>query len=449
MPVTTITERHYKGGANLSEGTRKGPDQPILEESVAALISLVNTNETNIATLDAYVGGLKDPKDSVRLATAAALNACTAAGTGEGKTLTQDSAAIENIDGQAVVVGDRILVKDQVAGEDNGIYVVTVVGTGSVKQVLTRADDADTDAKVTAGMTVPVEEGTANDNTVFMLTTDNPIVLDTDSLTFAEFVSGTHASGHITGGGDEIDGDHLDITLTPSNYSPDTTPSEASDVDHLAAHLAGIDNELVDVEQMEGSAAVVALIQSDQPTTLDTLTVGADVYEVDGVGGNINYALGGSAELTMDALLAAAVASGTEDLYWDKLSATQLRIRNADGPQGNILAGEQSIVLDASDMNNYDFDAGDVNMNTLGGVAAAKTAVARVTRTLTAAEISATTFRMSFPFTPTGFHVTATSSGVPVAPTTDAVAIVGDDVVFTSVGTDLSSGDIVMVTAWA
>ena len=53
-----------------------------------------------------------------------------------------------------------------------------------------------------------------------------------------------HAAGHERGGGDALDGDHIEITLTPSNYTPDTTPSEAANVDDLAAHLAGIDNAL-------------------------------------------------------------------------------------------------------------------------------------------------------------------------------------------------------------
>lgn len=53
-----------------------------------------------------------------------------------------------------------------------------------------------------------------------------------------------HAATHIKDGSDEIDGDQLDIDFTPSNYTPSTAPAEASDVDHLSAHLAGIDNAL-------------------------------------------------------------------------------------------------------------------------------------------------------------------------------------------------------------
>lgn len=53
-----------------------------------------------------------------------------------------------------------------------------------------------------------------------------------------------HASRHERAGADEIDGDHLDIDFTPSNYTPSTVPAEAANVDDLAAHLAGIDDEI-------------------------------------------------------------------------------------------------------------------------------------------------------------------------------------------------------------
>lgn len=53
-----------------------------------------------------------------------------------------------------------------------------------------------------------------------------------------------HASRHVGGGSDELDGDKLDVTFTPANYTPDATPAEADDVDDLAAHLKGIDTAL-------------------------------------------------------------------------------------------------------------------------------------------------------------------------------------------------------------
>jgi len=56
--------------------------------------------------------------------------------------------------------------------------------------------------------------------------------------------AGSHAARHITSGEDEVDGDQLDIDWDPSNYTPDSSPGEASDADDLTAHLKGIDDEL-------------------------------------------------------------------------------------------------------------------------------------------------------------------------------------------------------------
>ena len=197
----------------------------------------------HLCGIDNALGGL-DRKQSVRLATAGALGAYTQAGAGPGATLTQNAPAIENIDGVAVVLGDRVLVKDGAAGADNGIYTVTAVGTGAVQQVLTRATDADDAADVTSQMQVRVEEGTVNAGSEFILATANPIVVDTTALVFTLDNTLTHAADHERAGELEIDGDHLDIDLTPFHYTPDITPAEAANVDDLAAHLAGIDNAI-------------------------------------------------------------------------------------------------------------------------------------------------------------------------------------------------------------
>jgi hypothetical protein len=53
-----------------------------------------------------------------------------------------------------------------------------------------------------------------------------------------------HASRHVSGGADQIDGDVLDITYVPTNYTRDITPPEVTSLVELTAHLAGIDNAL-------------------------------------------------------------------------------------------------------------------------------------------------------------------------------------------------------------
>ena len=84
---------------------------------------------------------------------------------------------LQAIDGVALVAGDRVLVKDQAAGKDNGIYV-------AVAGVWARSPDADTAAKITPELCVGVEQGAVNGDSLWMLTTDAPIILGTTPLVF-------------------------------------------------------------------------------------------------------------------------------------------------------------------------------------------------------------------------------------------------------------------------
>lgn len=147
------------------------------------------TDAANKDYVDAVATGL-DWKNSVRLATAAALPAYTPAGAGVGKTLTANANGALSVDGVSVALNDRILVKNEgVSHADHGIYVVTAVGDGSNPFVLTRATDADQNAEVTAGLAVFATEGTANGDTGWVLVTDDPITIDTTALSFSQFSS--------------------------------------------------------------------------------------------------------------------------------------------------------------------------------------------------------------------------------------------------------------------
>lgn len=89
----------------------------------------------------------------------------------------------QTIDGVSLNTGDRVLVKNQTTPSQNGIYVVSA-------SAWTRSLDANENAEVTAGMVVFVSEGTLAADTIWKLTTNDPIVLDTTALTFADITSG-------------------------------------------------------------------------------------------------------------------------------------------------------------------------------------------------------------------------------------------------------------------
>jgi len=110
----------------------------------------------------------------------------TAAGFGATLTATSNS-ALDVIDGVTLVVGDRVLIKNEVAPANNGIYTVTVIGSGAAKWVLTRASDCDTNIKTFPGIAVKgTADGATNGSKDFILTTiTNPIIIGTTSQTWA------------------------------------------------------------------------------------------------------------------------------------------------------------------------------------------------------------------------------------------------------------------------
>ena len=87
---------------------------------------------------------------------------------------------LQSIDDVVLKVEDRILVKNQIDATANGIYVVS--DTDWV-----RSADADTDAKVTPGMFVIVEDGTTNGGTAWLLINDTDVTLGTTPLSFINY----------------------------------------------------------------------------------------------------------------------------------------------------------------------------------------------------------------------------------------------------------------------
>lgn len=117
--------------------------------------------------VDSVAAGLA-PKDAVRAAT-------TVAG-----TLASSFENTDTIDGVTLATGDRILIKNQAAPAENGIYTVNASGAP------TRATDADSSADL-IGAAVFVSEGTTLGNTLWVMTTDSPITVNTTGLVFAQF----------------------------------------------------------------------------------------------------------------------------------------------------------------------------------------------------------------------------------------------------------------------
>ena len=137
----------------------------------------------NKSYVDAVANGL-DVKASVKVATTANLAATYNNGNG---TLTASSNGAISVDGVTLSVNDRILVKDQTTQTQNGFYKVTATGSGGAAFVLTRTPDADAASELTGGAFTFVEEGTANADNGYVLTTNGTPTLGTTNITFEQF----------------------------------------------------------------------------------------------------------------------------------------------------------------------------------------------------------------------------------------------------------------------
>ena len=174
----------------------------------AITTSSAATSAATKAYVDSVASGL-DTKESVRVAT-------TAAG-----TLASDFENGDTVDGVTLATGDRILIKNQATGSENGIYVVAASGAP------TRATDFDDDSEVTAGAFTFVEEGSTNANAGFVLATTGAITVGTTELSFTQFSS----LAAITAG--------TGLTKTGSTLSVDAAQAQITSVGTLSGLTVG------------------------------------------------------------------------------------------------------------------------------------------------------------------------------------------------------------------
>jgi hypothetical protein len=134
------------------------------------------------------------------------------------------------VDGVTLATGNRILIKDQTTGSENGIYTVNASGAP------TRAVDADTAAEIVASFAVFVEEGTDNADCGFVLTNNGTVTVGTTALVFTQFTglgqvtagNGLTKTGNTlnavgTAGRITANADSIDIASTYAGQSTITT----------------------------------------------------------------------------------------------------------------------------------------------------------------------------------------------------------------------------------
>jgi hypothetical protein len=137
------------------------------------------------------------------------------------------------IDGVQLVAGNRVLVKDQAAPAENGIYVVA-------SGAWTRAEDYDSADEIQAGDFVFVSAGTSYSSTGWVQI--NPVsTLGTDPIVWDQF---SGAGTYLAGNGLELNGSvfEIDTDITATN---DFVSGAVEDHSDLTTGVHGVDGDVV------------------------------------------------------------------------------------------------------------------------------------------------------------------------------------------------------------
>jgi len=229
------------------------------------LLDILDGLDNRIDFLEQEEFFTRDPKNTVRVASTSNVSA-TYDPVG-GLLLTGElTGAPSSIDGITLVDDDRVLLKDQTSGDENGIWRVVDAGTGE----WVRAPDFDEDHKVTQGARTAVAEGNVNAETMWLLINTDPVIvggLSGDALIWRRLSTSLTVR--------ELDGTptitNVDTLTVPNDTLSNPAPGEAQ-VDFTSA------DQLV-VESLIGTINSVNTVF----TTSQDFVPGIEVVWFDGV----------------------------------------------------------------------------------------------------------------------------------------------------------------------
>ena len=193
------------------------------------------------------------------------------------------------IDGVTLASGDRVLLKNQTTGSENGLYVFN--GSASA---MTRTLDANTGAEM-VGAAAWIDEGSTNANTAYVCTTPAPITIGTTSLTFTQFGGGTTYSA---GAGLTLTGSAFSLTVPVAIADGGTNATSAA---AALANLGGVAKYAVSIGDGTSTSYTVT-------HNLGTLDVVVEVYANSG-GAKVEVDVSHATTNTVTVVFAVAPAS--------------------------------------------------------------------------------------------------------------------------------------------
>ena len=223
--------------------------------------------------------------------------------------VTLSGGAPSQVDGVNLNFDDRILVAGQSTASQNGLYYVATLGAGS-NGTWTRTSDANATGEIAAGMIVMITEGDTYADTSWKLITNNPIVIGTTGLVFAQntgdsfgainangtaVVANTVTSTAIFNSGNNLvltgNATSDTITFAVSDTPTFTTVSATGNIS--GSYLFGNGSQITGLPAGYSNADVATYLASNSNVTI---TSTGNVTTTANISGN--YILGNGSQLT-------------------------------------------------------------------------------------------------------------------------------------------------------
>ncbi len=293
---------------------------PALTGTPTAPTATPANNSTQIATT-AYVDNAvlgQNFKEAVGAATTANLVGTYANGaSGVGATFTYTATGIDTIDGVALTLNMRVLLKNQTSDFQNGIYTVTTAGAIGVAGILTRALDADQTNEWKTGDSTFVTAGTTLSTTTWAYTGIDSPTMGTTSLTFVQ----TAGQGSFTAGtGIAITGNSIaiDTSVTVDKTTVQTLSSKTLTTPVINGTITGTG------QATAATASTITMRDSNANTAMNNL---------------------------VEAFTTTATAAGTTTMtiastktqVWTGSSAQTVKL-----PTTSVLQGQQYLIINQS-----------------------------------------------------------------------------------------------------
>ncbi len=187
--------------------------------SITGLSTPSNNSDVAIKSyVDNAVAGLRT-RIIAEVATTASVN------------LSNGLEAGDTIDGVTLVAGDRVLVKDQSTATENGLYLAVSSGAAS------RDPEHDTIAELSGGMVV-VNQGSTNDNKIFLCTTDSDGSLGSTNITYTQVTPSN--TGTVTSIGLTQSGSEFSISGSPVTSAGNITSLPSAKASSILSNASSI-----------------------------------------------------------------------------------------------------------------------------------------------------------------------------------------------------------------